>query len=183
MNTIIAGMFDTFAQAHAASERLADSGFALEDQSLFYLAPAGQHARYALGGDQDADGQAKDMHEDAVKGGAVGALAIGAAAAVVAGPVGAITAAAVGAYTGSLVGAMTGSEGDAEPSGSAQRGSGVMLAVRLEQDANLDVAVDALREHAARQVECAQGEWRQSEWVDFDPTRPPTFIWRANAST
>ena len=54
MSLIIAGRFQTFPKAEAAAQRLFAGGFLEEDVTLFYVAPSGQHARLATGGDHDA---------------------------------------------------------------------------------------------------------------------------------
>ena len=51
MSLIIAGRFQTFPKAEAAAQRLFEGGFLEEDVTLFYVAPSGQHARLATGGE------------------------------------------------------------------------------------------------------------------------------------
>lgn len=83
MATIIAGLFETLAEAEKAETALKNADFEKSDVSVFALNPAGQHALYPIGGDQDADPGAKEAHVGAASGAIVGgaaALGLGAAA-------------------------------------------------------------------------------------------------------
>lgn len=83
MATIIAGLFETLAEAEKAETALKNADFEKSDVSAFALNPAGQHALYPIGGDQDADPGAKEAHVGAASGAIVGgaaALGLGAAA-------------------------------------------------------------------------------------------------------
>jgi hypothetical protein len=51
MAAIVAGRFDTFDQASAVAKHLYTQHFGQEDVTIFFLNPAGQHARFPLGGD------------------------------------------------------------------------------------------------------------------------------------
>ena len=121
---------------------------------------------------------------------AVAGIAVGALA-VAAGPVAALAAAGVAAYTGSLAGALTGSDGEnsstvshngarsAAASNSqihAVRQGGVMLAVRIANADSEARVVDSLRLAGAADIEIASGEWRDGDWVDFDPLDTPTLV-------
>src|SRR4051812_13183187 len=127
MAKIIAGLFDTITKAEAAVQDLLHGIRGQEDISTFYNNPPGQHGKFPVGGDEDADPGAENAHSNAAKGAALGA-GVGLAAAI-AGPLGAAAAASVGAYAGSLSGALTGvHDSDANPV-SARRPAGVMVAV------------------------------------------------------
>jgi hypothetical protein len=52
----------------------------------------------------------------------------------------------------------------------------MMVAARLGGGIEEDELVRALRAQGALHIERAQGEWRDREWVDFDPRRPPEYI-------
>lgn len=172
MTTIIAGMFDTIEQANHAADELKRERFAQDDVSIFHVNPPGQHATYPIGGDVDEDRGAKEGDDGAGKGAAAGAVAGGVAGSV-GGPAGAAVGAAVGAYTGSFAGAMN-ELGDKQ---SRQREAGVMVAVNAgDDDAGSDAAVNALRECGAENIERASGEWRNGDWADFDPVRPPSYV-------
>jgi hypothetical protein len=96
------------------------------------------------------------------------------------GPPGAVAGAGVGAYTGALGGALNqlGDEDTTLPPG--RRPAGVMVAVRVEGgNASEDTAVALLRDAGAFAVEKAEGEWRDGQWVDFDPLATPQLIWRS----
>ena len=89
-------------------------------------------------------------------------------------PVSPATAAATGAYIGSLAGAMHGLE---DKKGAPQRRpSGVILSVRIADPANKSKVIDVLRAKGAADIEQAQGEWRDGDWVDFDPVAVPRLV-------
>lgn len=193
MSTIIAGRFTTFNQAEGAAQRLFARGFLEEDVTLFYVAPSGQHARFAVGGDHNADAGARHASAGAGKGVTIGAVLgaiIGAAifALFKAPIIVSAIAAGVFAYVGSLVGAMSHSRSgkrdaahatSADNHGSANaidaRQSGVMLAVHVSPETQADAA-SILRDTGGMEVERASGQWRQGKWADFDPTIPPQPI-------
>ncbi|MFZ5511875.1 MAG: hypothetical protein ACOZCP_17665 [Pseudomonadota bacterium] len=162
MATIIAGRFDTLDTAREAARLLA-ARLGQEHVEVFYNGPAGQHATYPIGGDQDQDPGASKSDSGA----AAGALA--------AGPIGAAAGAGVGAYTGALVGAVKGAKGATEPGSTVRRRAGMMVAAHLPNtDAEQDV-IGLLRRQGADEIETAQGEWRDGKWADFDPAAAPRF--------
>jgi hypothetical protein len=188
MSTIIAGRFTTFAQAEGAAQRLSARGFLEEDVTLFYVAPSGQHARFGVGGDHDADAGARHASAGAGKGVTIGAVLgaiVGAAVfALFKAPI-IVSAIAAGvfAYVGSLAGAMSharsGKRAQAtspDNHGSANaldaRQSGVLLAVHVSPETQADAAT-ILLDCGGKEVERASGQWRQGKWADFDPTIPP----------
>ena len=77
MSTIIAARFTTFHEAEEAAQRLFSRGFLEEDVTLFYVAPSGQHARLATGGDKHADAGARDASKGAGKGVTIAVLDTG----------------------------------------------------------------------------------------------------------
>jgi S-formylglutathione hydrolase FrmB len=88
-----------------------------------------------------------------------------------------LIAAGGGAYIGSLVGAMsrtrdTGKTGHHLPFHEEARASGVLVAVHVSPDNELDAA-RVLREAGGATIEKATGPWQQGRWADFDPTRTP----------
>lgn len=185
MTIIVAGRFDTGAQAQAALQTLAERGFRRDDTSKFFVNPAGQHDRLPIGGDQPADAEASEAHVGAVTGAAAGAAAGGAAALVAAsaiplvGPVLGLGVVALGAYTGSLVGTLA-KLGDAQAAersdASPGREAGAMVAVRVLNEEAERVALDTLRAQGAMDIERHEGEWRDGEWKDFDPVAPPATV-------
>lgn len=189
MKTLIAGRYSQQAEADNAFRELLRAGFSVQDMSLFYVNPQGQHALYPVGGDEDESAGTHEAKSGAVRGavGGVGAgTLVGAATMPVLGPAGPLLGAAVGAYTGSLVGALNNMD-EAEASGepvrdgrepdpdAEPRKAGVMLAVAVETPAERDYAIEILREHA-EQVEAAEGTLQNGQWVDFDPLAPPRPI-------
>ena len=190
MSLIIAGRFQTFPKAEAAAQRLFAGGFLEEDVTLFYVAPSGQHARLATGGDHDADAGAKEASKGAGIGATIGAVIgaiVGAAVFVLfkAPWLAAVLAAGAGAYVGSLAGAMAHAKSGKRPAadststdnhGSANaldaRQSGVVVAVHVGPELQAQAAA-ILRDAGGMEVERATGQWRNGRWADFDPVKPP----------
>jgi hypothetical protein len=190
MSLIIAGRFQTFAKAEAAAQRLFANGFLEEDVTLFYVAPSGQHARLATGGDHYADAGARDASKGASKGVVIGAVVgaiVGAAVFVLfkAPLLASVLAAGAGAYVGSLAGAMSHAHSgkraaadstSADNHGSANavdaRQSGVVVAVHVGPELQAQAA-GILRDAGGAEVERASGQWRNGRWADFDPAKPP----------
>jgi hypothetical protein len=190
MSLIIAGRFQTFPKAEAAAQRLFAGGFLKEDVTLFYVAPSGQHARLATGGDHDADAGAKEASKGAGIGATIGAVIgaiVGAAVFVLfkAPWLAAVLAAGAGAYVGSLAGAMAHAKSGKRPAadststdnhGSANaldaRQSGVVVAVHVGPELQAQAAA-ILRDAGGMEVERATGQWRNGRWADFDPVKPP----------
>lgn len=179
MSLIVAGRFTTFADAQAAANRLFEAGFVQEDVTLFFVNPRGQHARFPIGGDRYADPQAAHASKGAGKGGAIGAV-IGAVVGVAlfgafSSPILILlVAAGVGAYVGSLAGAMSHTRGGGKvPDRDVpheSRDSGVLLAVHVSPDNQLEAA-RVLREAGSLEIERAHGRWQHGRWADFDPTK------------
>jgi hypothetical protein len=113
----------------------------------------------------------------ATAGGAAGLLAVAAVPGI--GVPLAAGIVALGAYTGSFLGTMSklGDSGDAERSqASPGRPGGEMVAVRVLNDEAERTAIEVLRGHGAQDIERHEGEWRNGQWVDFDPVAPPATI-------
>lgn len=187
MSHIIAGRFDTQAEADVAALALDEAGFARHEYSSFYVGPSGQHAQYPLGGDAHHDQGTEQAAGKAMAGGALGGaagLAIGGVAAATGEPALAgaavIAGAGVGAFAGSLQGALSGS-GQGNPAQASTetpvtRQSGILLAVQTEREGSRERALEVMRRHHATDLEEAEGEWRDGRWQDFDPVRPPQRI-------
>lgn len=182
MSQIIAARFTTFPDAESAKERLLASGFVDEDIAEFFVNPAGQHARFPIGGDRYADPQARPAGLGATGGGAIGALVGAAIAAVLTFAIFhsllvLIVATAVGAYIGSLAGALLLTRGGRKGAQPAQapeepheRESGVLLAVHINPEQET-VVRRVLAEANGTDIELASGTWRDGHWADFDPTK------------
>ncbi len=183
-DAIIAGRFDSFAKAETTAGRLRAQGLAQEDVSVFYVNPPGQHATYPIGGDTAVDPGARRSGFGAMTGVLLGATA-GAILAAVAIKLLAVSppaslfvlvfAVGIGAYVGSLVGALSLTRvGRAESRGGRApvRNAGVLLAAHVESD-NAGLVCELLRKGGARDIERAQGHWREGRWADFDPLAPP----------
>jgi hypothetical protein len=181
MSQIIAARFTTFPDAESAREKLYANGFVSEDVAEFFVNPAGQHARYPIGGDEYADPQARPAGLGATGGGAIGAIAGAIVAAVLTLVIShsvllVAVSIAVGVYIGSLTGALLMTRGQktvaphvavTEPH---ERESGVLLAVHVAAGQQADVA-RLLAEANGQDVEAASGNWHDGHWADFDPTR------------
>ena len=179
MSLIVAGRFTTFADAQTAANRLFEAGFVQEDVTLFFVNPRGQHARFPIGGDRYADPQSAHASKGAGKGGAIGAV-IGAVVGVAlfsafSSPFFVLlVAAGVGAYVGSLAGAMSHTRGGGKLQDRdvphESRDSGVLLAVHVSPDNQLEAA-RVLREAGSLEIERAHGRRQHGRWADFDPTK------------
>ncbi|WGS55298.1 hypothetical protein LFL96_36690 (plasmid) [Paraburkholderia sp. D15] len=184
MSLIVAARFTTFPAAEDAAQKLFNTGYVEEDVTLFFVNPRGQYARYPIGGDTSTDSGAKDAPKGAGIGVTLGAVAgavVGVAifAAFSAPVIVSLIAAGVGAYIGSLIGAMTrtrdGSSGRRAPFHEESRDSGVLVAVHVSPDNQLDAA-RVLREAGGASIERATGRWQHGRWADFDPLKQPVPI-------
>ena len=185
MANIIAGRFDTQAQADSALAALSAAGIPASSCSSFFLSPPGQHDLQPLGGDVPHSEGTKDAGKSAGKAAAIGSitgLALGTATGAALGEAGftaagAIAGAGIGGYVGSLAGALTGSRGSDPDQATTQepfeRAAGVIVAVRADEGE--DQVLQVLRAQGALDLERASGEWRDG-WSDFDPRTPPQLV-------
>lgn len=183
MSLIVAGRFTTFPAAEAAAQQLFNRGFVEEDVTLFFVNPRGQHARHAAeGGPPVASAMAppKGAGHGATYGAVAGAV-IGVAVFMAFSaslPV-AVIAAGVGAYLGARIGTMLHQRSldtaHHERVHHEFRNSGVLVAVHVSADNQLDAAA-TLRDAGAADIERASGRWQQGRWADFDPTKTPEPI-------
>ncbi|MGF6600164.1 S-formylglutathione hydrolase FrmB [Paraburkholderia sp. GAS448] len=169
MSLIVAARFTTFPAAEDAAQRLFNAGFVEEDVTLFFVNPPGQHA-----GDFNTDANAREAPRGAEIGVTIGAVVgamvgVGIFAAFSAPVIVTLIAAGVSAYVGSLVGAM---QRMREAGNEETRDSGVLVAVHVSPDSQLDAA-RVLRDAGGAAIERATGRWQQGRWADFDPLRPP----------
>lgn len=192
MATIIAARVQTQQRAQDLMAQLQSRGIAVADMQAFYVNPPGQHDLLPIGGDVDADtgtqessvGQAAGVAAGAAAGLAAGAIA-GAAIPPLA-PILAVAMAGVGAHVGGMAGALSSTRTSDEEKQETEtatpdkdavdmRRGGMTLAVRVDP-ANEKTVVDLLNAAAVEDLECAQGEWQDGQWVDFDPLKPPHKI-------
>ncbi|WP_084545884.1 hypothetical protein [Cupriavidus malaysiensis] len=158
---VVAGRFVTFEEAERALQRVRKAGFRDEDLEVFYINPAGQHARFPIGGDVAADAGARGAGRGAWRGVALGGTAgavLGVGAIVSLGSGSLIVlmlATGVGAYLGSLMGAL----GSMRPAREARSvdgpespQAGVVLAVRVDSS-DLGRTKQLLEDGGAREVE------------------------------
>ena len=175
MDRIIAGRFQTKDGADAVAASIAQY-IDTTDICIFHNNPPGQHDAFVVGGDEDEDPGAEGADQSAASTAVAAGLAAGAIGAL-GGPVVALAAAATGAYVGSLGGAMHGlGNHDDKPHAPKRRPGGVMLAVRIAKPVNEKRVIAALRAGRAADIEQAQGEWRDGDWVDFNPVAAPRLV-------
>ncbi|MBC8118266.1 MAG: hypothetical protein H7X75_01650 [Burkholderiaceae bacterium] len=192
MATIIAGRVQTQQRAQDLMEQLQARGVAASDMQAFYVNPPGQHDLHPVGGDVDADSGTQQSGAGQAAGVAAGAAAGLAAGAVVGAvmpplaPILAVAMAGVGAHVGGMAGALTATRPSDEEKRETEtstpdrdavdmRRGGMTLAVRVDP-AMENTVIDLLRGHAVEDIERADGEWRDGQWVDFDPLKPPRKI-------
>ena len=181
MTKILSGQFDDFERADLLVSELRTLGLNGDDIQRFALNAPGQHDRFPIGGDEDADAVASGGENGAFAGAALGGVAgaaLGAAAVPFAGPAAAVAGLAIGAYTGSLAGALNVMGGKAEAANASvlPRPAGVRVAVRVPAPEKRSLVLDALIRHHARSIEEADGTWRDVAWVDFDPVSTPRWV-------
>lgn len=192
MATIIAARVETQQRADDLMAELQSRGIADIDMQAFYVNPPGQHGAYPIGGDMREDTGTEESSIGQASGVAAGA-AVGLAAGAVAGaaipplaPILAVALAGVGAHVGGMAGALastrTADEEKEETETSTpdhdavnMRRGGMTLAVRIDP-AGEQTVVDLLTAAAVEDIERAQGEWQDGQWVDFDPLAPPHKI-------
>jgi hypothetical protein len=176
MAHIVAGLFEDQVAADKAAMQLLDRKLSADDVTKFVVNPPGMHATYPVGGDEAADKEARGGEEGAVRGAAIGGavgVVAGLAAAPLVGPVGMAGTIGAGAFVGALAGAAS-SMGDERDVATARPG-GVMVAANTDA-ADERAVVHVMRSCGAKLIEVEEGEWRDGNWVDFDPVRPPRNI-------
>lgn len=172
MERIIAGRFETKDGADAVAALVAEY-IDSADICIFHNNPPGQHDAIAGGGDVSVDPGAEGAGQSAAGTAVATGLTAGAIGAL-GGPVVALAAAATGAYVGSLAGALNGlgnHEEAPEP-----RPAGIILAVRIANHVNESRVIATLQAGGAMDIEKAQGEWRDGDWVDFNPVAVPRLV-------
>jgi hypothetical protein len=182
MPNIVAGRFEQQADAEAALAALQRAGFGRDQVTSFFVNPPGQHAQFPVGGDRAASPGAKTAGVGAAAGAAVGGvvgLGVGLAATTVVGPAAVPAAAGVGAYVGALAGAlgkMEDSPAQEHPLADEQpeiRHAGFIVAAHASDDAQRARALELLQSSGAKDIETAEGQWRDGKWIDFDPVAAP----------
>lgn len=175
MQRIIAGRFQSKDRADAVAVLLGQY-IEKSDICIFHNNPPGQHDAYVLGGDESADPGAEGAGKTAANTAIAAGLAAGAIGAL-GGPVVALAAAATGAYVGAFGGALNGlGDDDDKPHAPDNRPGGVILSVRIADPVNEERVIATLRAEDAADIEQADGEWLNGDWVDFDPVAAPILV-------
>lgn len=177
MTTIIAGRFAQQDDVQKAIIALENAGAPAAQITSFYVNPPGQHDLYPVGGDRDESPGAEDSDKGTAAGLGVGGViggAAGAATTPVTGPLGAITGALVGGHVGSLIGSL--SQTDEAHEMPPVRKSGMLVAVTAMSEEEERRAIETLRNAGAFDLERADGQIENGEWVDFDPLSEPEFV-------
>ncbi len=179
---IVAAIVDAQDHAECLRAALREAGIAESDIDVFFVNPVGQHGQHPVGGDEGTDLEAQRMPGGAVTGAAVGAAAgaaVGAVASIAVPPLAPaimLAATGVGAYTGAMAGGVT-SGGEETPEHlqpqPGHRRSGMMVATRVTDVADMARLGDILRANGADHVEQSRGTWRDGHWIDFDPVSLP----------
>ncbi|GIK88097.1 MAG: hypothetical protein BroJett026_35780 [Betaproteobacteria bacterium] len=177
MARIVAGLFEDQPAADGAIARLHAAHVASPSITSFVLNPPGMHHGLPLGGDVDADPQARGGEAGAVRGAALGGaagIAAGLVAAPLVGPAGLAAGIGAGAFVGALAGAANAMGGNPGTTPSARPG-GIIVAVNAD-DTPEALAVDTLHAAGARMVEVADGDWAGGRWRDFDALHAPRDV-------
>jgi len=171
---IIAGRFETKVKADVAAAaivRYVDRS----DICVFHNNAPGQHGTGLSSGQSEANAGLEAGSGTS----AATAIAAGLTAGVVGmagGPIVALAAAGVAAYTGSLVGAMEGMQDEESRELLNLRPAGIILAIRIPGPGIERFVINDLRKADAKDIEQADGQWRDGDWIDFDPVRPPNLV-------
>jgi hypothetical protein len=178
---IIAGRFETKREADTTAGLLSDF-VSTDDICIFHNNAPGQHDVHALGGDENEDPGATQADKGSASTAATAGLTAGAIGAL-GGPVTALAAGGIGAYVGSLMGAVDKlGEDDDKSGGPDRRPAGVMLSVRIADPSSEQRVISTLRAQGAADIEEAEGEWREGDWVDFNPVQKPKLVANAESS-
>lgn len=146
------------------------------DICIFHNNPPGQHGSLVNDGDRDVNPGADESLESAGTTALAAGLTAGAIG-MVGGPVTALAAAGVAAYGGSLIGALGGA-GEQQTSRAVPhlRPAGVILAVRIVRPTSKQRVVSDLRNSGAEDIEQAEGEWLNGDWIDYNPEKEVNLV-------
>lgn len=189
MSLIVAARFDTFDEAERVAHQLHADGFAPDHTSIFFVNMPGAHGELPIGGDRVSDPAARKTSYGAWGGAAALGLVGFLVGWVIRGATGAglwiyLLTIFLGGYIGALLGALISTrwKRPVRQPGAAtgRRYAGVMLAVRAEGE-NATRVAQVLARNGGRDVEEAEGTWRDGQWVDFDPVHSPVLTTRLPA--
>jgi len=171
----VVGLFDDFASAKNAAERLESAGIRRDDISVIAGNESGKYKDYGSGTGEIGKGVAGGAGAGAAIGGGLGLLAGVTALAIpgfgpiiAAGPIAAaLTGAGLGAAAGGLIGGLTNagiSEEDAEYYAEGVKRGGVLVTVRTTDELS-HRASEILDNAGARDVDEKSKEWRSAGWT------------------
>ena len=181
---IIAGRFQTQAEAEGAVEELQRAGLERAQISIFFVNPPGQHNAFPIGGDRAISPGAKETDKGIAAGAATGAAVGATAGTPLFGPVGTVTGGLVGAHVGGLIGSVsqmkekgeTGEHAEDEENAAPLRKSGMIVAVAIDGQEQEGHAINVLRSLGASDLERAEGMIENGDWSDFNPVVPPVLL-------
>jgi hypothetical protein len=175
---VVSGRFQEQLEAERAVSAFKHAGFADSQIASFYVASAGQHDIYPLGGDEAQSPGTEHAVRGSVAAAGVGTVAgavTGLATVPILGPAALAAGVGVGAWVGALYGALSGTEekaahgNGARPTQDAARKSGMLVAVAVHSVAREQQAIDIMRAEAAHEIARGRGRIEHGEWKNFDP--------------
>jgi len=178
MATIVSGTFLTFEEARQAALSLRALGNDPQLVVEFYRSPDGHHLPASeVSTAEDGQGEAHGAGAGAAAGAGVGAIVGVATGLLVGGATGPLLGAAVGAYAGSVPGAMGGAEaGETTAPAAPRRRGGPVVAIAVSGPESERAVRALLAAAGARQVEIAEGQFRDGKWPDYDPASVPHLV-------
>jgi len=155
MATIIAAGLQLQSQAEDAVKQLISAGYAPEKVTSFYVNPPGQHALYPIGGDHyqspgttEKDGKSTAFAE--------------------------VAEAVIGVTHDKENAAPVNNTGNADRTPLYR--AGMLVAVEVSGQADQDKVAALFAQLGARDIEKAEGEIVEGEWLDFDPFSEPCYL-------
>jgi hypothetical protein len=149
MAIIIAASLQLHDQAQEAVEQLKRAGFAPEKVSSFFVNPPGQHALYPIGGDEYKSPGTTSKSEAVIE---------------------EMAEAVIGVKHDK-----NHSEHPADRNDPLYR-TGMLVAVELPDQTYQDKVVALFARLGANNIEKAEGEIVNGEWIDFDPLSEPCYL-------
>jgi hypothetical protein len=157
MATIIAASLQLQNQTEDAIEQLILAGFAPEKVTSFFINPPGQHALYPIGGDRyESPGTTENIDKNTKLGTAFVEM----------------TEAVIGVPHENAPADVVTTHANSAPLHRA----GMLVAVEVIDKANQEKAIAVLQRLGAKNMEEAEGEIVNGEWIDFDPLSDARYL-------